>query len=74
MVTCVMKFFSRINITSMKWRFPVDVVYNPRINECLKRKFYSSIAHLVILYGFDCYPTIKGNERRLAIMERKILR
>ena len=65
---------SRINATWMKQRFTTGVLCDQRINERLKFQIYRNVIRAVALYGSECWPTIKDNERRLAVMETKMWR
>ena len=65
---------SRINATWMKWRSTTGVLCDRRINERLKSKIYRNVVRPVALYGSECWPTIRDNERRLVVMETKMLR
>ena len=40
----------------------------------LKSKIYRSVIRPVALYGSECWPATKAAERRLAVMETKMLR
>ena len=64
---------SHINATWMKWHSPTGVLCDRCINERLKSKIHCNVVRSVALYGSECWATIKDNERRLAVMETKMV-
>lgn len=44
-----------------------------RIIVRLKFKIYGSVIYSVAFNGSECWPTIRGNERYIAVIETKML-
>jgi hypothetical protein len=65
---------ARVNAAWMKWRTTTGVLCDRRMKDNLKSKVYRAVVRPVALYGAECWPITKTAERRLAVMETKMLR
>ncbi|KAL6728321.1 hypothetical protein Aduo_010102 [Ancylostoma duodenale] len=65
---------SRINSAWLKWRSMTGVLCDKKIPDCLKSKVYRAVVRPVAMYGAECWLATKEVERRLGVMEMKMLR
>ncbi|EYC13658.1 hypothetical protein Y032_0043g846 [Ancylostoma ceylanicum] len=65
---------ARVNATWLKWRPMTGVLSDKNILDRFKSKVYRAVVRSVALYGADCWPATKEVERRLSVMEMKMLR
>jgi hypothetical protein len=65
---------ARINAAWLKWRSTTGVLCDKKINDRLKSKIYRTVVRPVAIYGAECWPATKDVERRLGVMEMKMLR
>ncbi|EYC46253.1 hypothetical protein Y032_0403g824 [Ancylostoma ceylanicum] len=65
---------ARVNATWLKWRSMTGVLCDKNIPERFKSKVYRAVVRSVALYGAECWPATKEVERRLSVMETKMLR
>uniref|UniRef100_A0A914WJ88 Reverse transcriptase domain-containing protein n=1 Tax=Plectus sambesii TaxID=2011161 RepID=A0A914WJ88_9BILA len=65
---------ARINAAWLKWRSATDVLCVKKITDRLKSKVYKTVVRPVAIYGAECWPATKEAERRLRVMEKKMLR
>ncbi|VDP09237.1 unnamed protein product, partial [Heligmosomoides polygyrus] len=65
---------SRRNAAWFKWRSLTGVLCDKKIPERPKSKIYSAVVRPVAIYGAECWPVTKEIERRLSVMETKMLR
>ncbi|EYC44290.1 hypothetical protein Y032_0466g1977 [Ancylostoma ceylanicum] len=65
---------ARVNATWLKWRSMTGVLCDKNIPDRFKSKVYRAVVRSVALYGAECWPAIKEVERRLSVMEKKMLR
>lgn len=65
---------ARINATWMKWRATTGIMCDRKMKDSIKSKIYRSVIRPIALYGAECWPITKKAERRLAVMETKMLR
>ncbi|KAL6724016.1 hypothetical protein Aduo_018954 [Ancylostoma duodenale] len=64
---------SRINAAWLKRRSLTGVLCDKKIPDRLKSKVYRAVVRPVAVYGAECWPATKEVERRLGVMEMKIL-
>lgn len=57
----------------MKTNFYYRIIFFDLLLLRLKLKIYRSVVRPIALYGFEKWPTMKDNERRLSVMETKML-
>lgn len=65
---------SRVNAAWAKWRSLTGVMCDRKIKVRHKSQVYRSVIRPVALYGTECWPVTIEAERRLAVMETKMLR
>ncbi|XP_068084653.1 uncharacterized protein, partial [Anabrus simplex] len=65
---------TRIHAAWLKWRMTTGVTCDRRMKDHLKSKIYRTVIRPVALYGIECWPATKEVERRLSVMETKMLR
>ena len=65
---------ARVNGAWTKWRTTTGVLCDRRMKDHLKSRIYRAVVRPVALYGAECWPITKTAERRLAVMETKMLR
>ncbi|EYC40244.1 hypothetical protein Y032_0623g775 [Ancylostoma ceylanicum] len=65
---------ARVNATWLKWRSMTGVLCDKNIPDRFKSKVYRAVVRSVALYGAECWPATKEVERRLSVMETKMLR
>ncbi|EYB98254.1 hypothetical protein Y032_0133g1802 [Ancylostoma ceylanicum] len=65
---------ARVNATWLKWRSMTGVLCDKNIADRFKSKVYRAVVRSVALYGVECWPATKEVERRLSVMETKMLR
>ncbi|VDO18658.1 unnamed protein product [Heligmosomoides polygyrus] len=59
---------------SRTWLLLLGVLYDKNIPERLKSKIYRAVVRPVAIYGAECWPVTKEIEKRLSVMETKMLR
>ncbi|KAJ8714621.1 hypothetical protein PYW07_002846 [Mythimna separata] len=64
----------RINAGWMKWRQVTGTTCDPRMPFKLKGAIYKSVIRPVILYGLECWAMKKMDEKRLHLVEMRMLR
>ena len=65
---------ARTQASWMKWRTTTGVTCDRRMKDHLKSKIYRTVIRPVALYGTESLPATKEVERRLSVMETKMLR
>ncbi|VDP11493.1 unnamed protein product [Heligmosomoides polygyrus] len=65
---------SHVSAAWSKWRFLTGALFDKKIPEQLKLKIYRAVVRPAPIYGAECWPVTKEIERRLSVMETKILR
>ncbi|EYB97808.1 hypothetical protein Y032_0137g2036 [Ancylostoma ceylanicum] len=65
---------ARVNAAWLKWRLMTGVLCDKNIPNRFKSKLYRAVVRSVALYGAECWPVTKEVERRLSMMETKMLR
>lgn len=65
---------ARITTAWSKWRAASGVLCDRKVSDRLKSKIYRTVVRPVALYGTECWPITKEVERRLGVMETKMLR
>ncbi|EYC05843.1 hypothetical protein Y032_0080g1396 [Ancylostoma ceylanicum] len=68
------KVAARVNATYLKWRPMTGVLCDKNIPDRFKSKVCRAVVRSVALYGAECWPATKKVERRLSVMETKMLR
>ena len=58
----------------LKWRQASGVLYDRRVPQKLKGKFYRTAIRLVMLYGAECWPTKRRHVQQLSVAEMRMLR
>ncbi|VDL76639.1 unnamed protein product [Nippostrongylus brasiliensis] len=64
----------RVSSAWTKWHASTGVLCDRKIPERLKSKIYRTVIRPVALYGAECWPATREVERRLSVMEMKMLR
>ena len=64
----------RISAGWLKWHQASGVLYDKRVPQKLKGKFYRTAIRPVMLYGTECWPTKRRHEQQLSIAEMRMLR
>ncbi|EYB81499.1 hypothetical protein Y032_0381g352 [Ancylostoma ceylanicum] len=65
---------TRVSAGWLKWRSMIGVFCDKNTPDRFKSKVYQTIVRSVALYGAECWPATKEVERRLSVMETKMLR
>ena len=65
---------ARINAAWMEWPAATGVLCNRNIHARLRSKTYQTVVRPVAMYATECWPVTKEAERRLDVMEMKMLR
>ena len=65
---------ARISAAWLKWRNVADVICDRKISDRLRSKVYRSVIRPVAMYGSECWAITKDAEKRLSVMETKMLR
>ncbi|KAE9547530.1 hypothetical protein FO519_009257, partial [Halicephalobus sp. NKZ332] len=65
---------ARIRAAWTKWRGVTGVLCDSRVKDHLKSKIYRAVIRPVAIYGSECWPVTKEAEKRLSVMETKLLR
>ncbi|EYC44648.1 hypothetical protein Y032_0455g1774 [Ancylostoma ceylanicum] len=65
---------TRVNAAWLKWRSMTGLLCDKNIPDRFKSKVYRAVVPSVALYGAECWPATKEVERRLSVMETKMLR
>ena len=68
------EILGRINAAWSKWRSLTGVLCDRRIPRKLKSQIYRTIIRATTLYGSECWPSTRNDERRLGVMETRMLR
>jgi hypothetical protein len=63
-----------MNAGWMKWRQVSGTICDRRMPLKLKGKIYKTIIRPVVLYGSECWATKVSDERRLHVMEMRMMR
>jgi hypothetical protein len=63
----------RIKAGWMKWRQASGILYDKRVPQKLKDKFYRTTIRPAMLYGVECWPTKKRHVQQLSITEMRML-
>ncbi|EYC32669.1 hypothetical protein Y032_0002g1036 [Ancylostoma ceylanicum] len=63
-----------INTAWLKWHSLTGVLCGKNIPDRLKSKIYRTLVRPVELYGTECWPATNEMERRISVMEMRILR
>ncbi|EYC13319.1 hypothetical protein Y032_0044g915 [Ancylostoma ceylanicum] len=64
----------RINAAWLKWGAMTGVLCYKKISGRFKSKVYRAVVRSVALYGAESWPATEEVERRLSVMETKMLR
>ncbi|XP_071698697.1 uncharacterized protein [Rutidosis leptorrhynchoides] len=64
----------RIKVGWMKWRAATGVLCDKKVPLKLKGKFYKVEIRPAMLYGSECWPLTKAQERRMEVAEMRMLR
>ncbi|VDP20859.1 unnamed protein product [Heligmosomoides polygyrus] len=70
----LVKANSRVSAAWSKWRSLTGVLWDKKVPERLKSKIYRAVFRPVAIYVAECSPATKEIERRLSVMEAKMLR
>ncbi|EYC21750.1 hypothetical protein Y032_0018g3510 [Ancylostoma ceylanicum] len=65
---------ARVNAAWLKWRLMTGVFCDKNVPDRFESKVYQAVVRSVALYGAECWPATKKVERRLSVMETKMLR
>jgi hypothetical protein len=58
----------------LKWRQASSILYDKRVPQKLKGKFYRTVIRPAMLYGAECWPTKRRHVQQLSVAEMHILR
>jgi len=64
----------RIKAGWMKWRQASGVLYDKRVPQKLKGRFYRTAIRPAMLYGAECWPTKRRHIQQLGVAEMRMLR
>ena len=64
----------RIKAGWMKWRQASSILYDKRVPQKLKGKFYRMAVQPAMLYGAECWPTKRRHVQQLGVAEVRMLR
>ncbi|XP_073354713.1 uncharacterized protein [Aegilops tauschii subsp. strangulata] len=64
----------RINARWMKWHQASGLLYDKRVPQKLKGKFYRTAVRPAMLYGAQCWPTKRRHVQQLGVAEMRMLR
>ena len=64
----------RISTGWIKWRGLTSVLCDRRMPKKMKGKIYKTVIRPAMLYGSECWPVKKDDERALEVTEMKMLR
>uniref|UniRef100_M8AWF1 Brefeldin A-inhibited guanine nucleotide-exchange protein 2 n=1 Tax=Aegilops tauschii TaxID=37682 RepID=M8AWF1_AEGTA len=64
----------RIKAGWMKWRQASGILYDKRVPQKLKGKFYRTTVRPAMLYGVECWPTKRRQVQQLGVAEMRMLR
>ena len=64
----------RIKAVWIKWQQPSNILYDKRVPQKLKGKFYRTTIRPSILYGAECWPTKIRHVQQLSVVEIRMLR
>ncbi|EYC36533.1 hypothetical protein Y032_0886g2861 [Ancylostoma ceylanicum] len=65
---------ARINAGWMKFRATSGIICDRKVSDNLKSKIYRTVIRPAALYSSECWPATKEIERRLGVMEARMLR
>src|SRR3954466_15564371 len=63
-----------IKVGWLKWRQASGVLYDKRVPQKLKGKFYRTRIRPAMLYGAECWPTKRRHVQQLGVAEMRMLR
>ena len=58
----------------LKWRQTSSVLYDRKVPQKLKDKFYMTAIRPAMLYGAECWPTKRRHIQQLSVAEMRMLR
>ena len=58
----------------LKWRQASGILYDKRVPQKLKGKFYRTTIRPAMLYGTECWPTKRRHVQQLNVAEMRMLR
>jgi hypothetical protein len=64
----------QIKVKWMKWRQASGILWDKRVPQKLKRKFYSTAIRPAMLYGAECWLTKRRHAQQLGMVEMRMLR
>ena len=64
---------NRIKAGWMKWRQASGVLYDKRVPQKLKGKFYRTMIRPAMLFGAECWPTKRRHIQQLSVAEMCML-
>ena len=64
----------RIKARWMKWRQASGILYDKRVPQKLRGKFYRTAIRPAMLYGAECWPTKRRHVQQLGVTEMRMLR
>jgi hypothetical protein len=64
---------NRIKAGWMKWRQASGVLYDKRVPQKLKGKFYRTMIRPAMLFGAECWPTKRRHIQQLSVAEMRML-
>ena len=64
----------RISAGWLKWRQASGILYDRRVPQKLKSKFYRTAIRPAMLYSVECWPTKKRHVQQLSVTEMRMLR
>jgi hypothetical protein len=64
----------KIKVGWLKWRQASDVLCNSRLPLKLKVKFYRTAIRSAMLYGAECWPTMRQHVQQLNVTDMRMLR
>ena len=65
---------ARINAAWLKWKSLTGVMCDRRMPRKLKSQLYRSVIRPTALYGSECWPCTRSGERKVSVMETRMLR
>ena len=63
----------RITAWWLKWRQASGILYDKRVPQKLKSKFYRTAVRPAMLYGVECWPTKRRHVQQLSVEEMSML-
>jgi len=64
----------RIQAGWMKWRQASGILFDKRVPQKLKGKFYRTAIRPAMLYGAECWPTKRRHVQQISVAEMRMLR